>query len=307
MRQFAATLLWLRDGPDEVQSLVAGLDLVRRAAAEDASEAWLCMIANGTAHYLSTYAAGDLLSRAYSGTNQVYGVVAQVGRLGSGPDGGLVVDGRWRFGSGADRAAYMAMGCEPVRGARTTVLVDRARLHVDQPWEGPGLLGTTSHTLSARDVGVDPEDVVDMSSIPTDRPRGIYADAALFLANMPGVAIGLAERLLELLGPGLSPGSPWQVAYAEAETRTILARRGLIGMLHSFDVLARDGRLQPFAPALRAEYHAVLSAAYHVCLEAVLALVEACDSADPGVAQRLAEARLDAVTMKPHAAMRPHR
>ncbi|WP_405114104.1 hypothetical protein OG559_08630 [Micromonospora sp. NBC_01405] len=307
MRQLAATLLWLRDGPDEVQSLVAGLDLVRRAAAEDASEAWLCMIANGTAHYLSTYAPGDLLSRAYTGTNAVYGVVAQVGRLDRGPDGELVVDGCWRFGSGADRATFMAMGCEPVQGNRTTVLIDRARLHIEHPWEGPGLLGTTSHTLSARRLGVRPEDVIEMSAISTNRPLGIYADAELFLANMPGVAIGLAERLLELLGPGLSPGSPWQAAYAEAESRTILARRGLTGMLHGFDALARDGRLRPFAPALRAEYRAVLSAAYHVCLDAVLALIEACDSADPGVEQRLAEARLDAATMKPHAAMRPHR
>ncbi|MFV2116767.1 hypothetical protein ACFHW0_31195 [Micromonospora sp. LOL_025] len=307
MRQFAVTLLWLRDGRDEVQSLLAGLDLVRHTAHESASQAWLCMIANGTAHYLSTYASDEVLSRVYAGTNEVYGVVAQVGRLDQGPDGSLVVDGCWRFGSGAERAAYMAMGCAPVEGRRTSVLIDRTRLQVAHPWQGPGLLATASHTLRARELRVEPQDVVTMMDIPGNRPMGIYADTELFLANMPGVPIGLAEGLLERLGPGVSPGSPWHTAYADAAARTVLARRGLTGLLQGFDALARSGRLRPFAPALRAEYRAVLSASYHVGVEAVLALTQACDSTDPGVRRQLAEARLDAETMRPHAAMRPDR
>ncbi|MEV0135928.1 hypothetical protein AB0H83_46740 [Dactylosporangium sp. NPDC050688] len=304
-----APLLWLRDGPDEVQSLAAGLDLVRQVAREDASEAWLCMIGNGTAHYLSTYAGGDLLAELYAGGNEVYGVVAPAGRVrtseDTSEDTSAVVDGCWRFGSGADRAAFMAMGCEPVAGRRTTVVLERARLRVEHVWQGPGLLATGSHTLRADGVRVRPEAVLDMSAVPAGRPWGIYADAQLFLANMPGVAIGLAERLLEVLGAGLAPGSAWFAAYAEAHTRVVLARRGLTGLLQSLDGLARAGRLGPFAPALRAEYHAVLSAAYHVCLDAVVALAEACDSRDAQLRGWLSEARVDALTMRPHAAMRP--
>ncbi len=300
-----ATLLWLRGGPDEVQSLAAGLDLVRQVAREDASEAWLCMIGNGTAHYLSTYAGSDLLAELYAGGNEVYGVVATAGRVCMTGYAGPVVDGCWRFGSGADRAAFMAMGCEPVAGRRTTVVLERARLRVEHVWQGPGLLATGSHTLRADGVRVRPEAVLDMSDLPAGRPWGIYADAQLFLANMPGVAIGLAERLLELLGAGLAPGSSWFAAYAEAHTRVVLARRGLTGLLQSLDTLARTGRLGPFAPALRAEYHAVLSAAYHVSLDAVVALAEACDSRDAPLRALLSEARVDALTMRPHAAMRP--
>lgn len=297
--------MWLRDGPDEVPSLVAGLDLVRRVARQDAARGWLCMIANGTAHYLSAYASEELLSRVYSGDNEVYGVVAPGGRLREGPDGALVVDGCWRFGSGADRAAYMAMGCESAGGRGVKVLIDRARLHLEHPWQGPGLLATASHTLSARDIEVEPADVVEMSALRPDRPRGIYADGQLFLANMPGAPMGLAERLLELLAPGPPSGSPWQAARAAAATRVVLARRGLTGLLQGFDALSRAGRLGPFAPALRAEYNAVLSAAYHVCVDAVLSLADACDSADPGLRRELAEARQDVLTMRPHGAMRP--
>jgi hypothetical protein len=297
--------VWLRGGPDEVQSLEAGLDLVRRVAREDAGRGWLCMIANGTAHYLSVYASDEQVSRVYSGDNEVYGVVAPGGRLREGSDGALVVDGCWRFGSGADRAAYMAMGCERAGGRGVKVLIDRTRLYLEHPWQGPGLLATASHTLSARGLHVEPVDVVEMSATPWDRPRGIYADGQLFLANMPGVPMGLAERLLEVLAPGPPTGSPWQAAYAEAASRIVLGRRGLIGLLRGFDALSRAGRLGPFAPALRIEYNAVLSAAYHVCIDAILSLAEACDSADPGLRQELAEARLDAMTMRPHGAMRP--
>ncbi|MDG4796325.1 hypothetical protein [Micromonospora sp. WMMD1082] len=233
-------------------------------------------------------------------------MVAPVGRLSTGADGGLVLDGCWRFGSGSHRAAVMAMGCEPVDGRRTTVLVDRVRLEVAQPWDGPGLLATASHTLRARGVRVSPADVVDMTDVPTGRPVGIYADPDLFLANMPGVAIGLAERLLALLGPGPVPGA-WQATYAEAAARNTLARRGLSGMLHSFDALARAGRLAQFSPALRQEFLLMLSAAYHVGLDAALMLAESCDSTDPEVRQQLGQARVDIATMRPHGAMRAAR
>ncbi|BCJ69567.1 hypothetical protein [Polymorphospora rubra] len=306
MKQLSPPLLWLRNGPEEVQSLVAGLDLVRTAAHEDASHAWLCMIANGTAHYLSTYAPTELLSRLYATDNELYGVVAPVGRLRAGMDGGLVLDGCWRFGSGSQRAAVMAMGCEPVAGRRVTVLVDRLRLEVAHPWEGPGLLATASHTLRASGVRVSPADVVDMTDVPTGRPVGIYADPDLFLANMPGVALGLAERLLALLGPGPVPGV-WQATYAEAVARNTLARRGLVGMLHSLDTLARAGRLTLFSPALRQEFLLMLSAAYHIGLDAAVALAEGCDSTDPGIRQELEQARVDIATMRPHGAMRPSR
>ncbi|MBQ1055146.1 hypothetical protein KBX35_10140 [Micromonospora sp. C32] len=303
--RLAATRLWLRGGPDEVRSLVAGLDLVRQVAREDTSEAWLCMIGNGTAHYLSTYASDEVLARLYAGANEVYGVVAPVGRLGTGADGGAVVDGCWRFGSGADRAAYMAMGCEPVAGRRTTVLIERAHLRVESVWAGPGLLATGSHTLRADGVRLRPDDVLDMSVVPSGRPTGIYADGQLFLANMPGVAIGLAERLLELLGPGLPAGSSWHASYADAFARTVLARRSLTGLLQGLDALAREGRLGPLAPVLRAEYNAVLCAAYHVCLDAVVTLTGACDTDDADLREQLTQARVDALTMKPHGAMRP--
>lgn len=306
MKQLSPSLLWLRDGPEEVQSLTAGLDLVRTAAHADASHAWLCMIANGTAHYLSTYASTELLSRWYAGDNELYGVVAPIGRLRTGTDGGWLLDGCWRFGSGSHRAAGMAMGCEPVAGRRTTVLVDRSRLEVAHPWEGPGLLATASHTLRASDVHVSPADVVDMTEVPAGRPVGIYADPDLFLANMPGVAIGLAERLLALLGPGPVPGT-WHTTYADAVARNTLARRGLIAMLHSFDALARAGRLGLFSPALRQEFLLMLSASYHTGLDAALALAEGCDSTDPELRDQLAQARIDIATMRPHAAMRPSR
>ncbi|MBQ1023986.1 hypothetical protein [Micromonospora sp. C95] len=264
------------------------------------------MIANGTAHYLSTYAPTELLSRLYTGGDELYGVVAPVGRLRTDADGGLVLDGCWRFGSGSDRAAVMAMGCEPMAGRRVTVLVDRARLEVTHPWEGPGLLATASHTLRASGVRVSPADVVDMTDVPAGRPVGIYADPDLFLANMPGVALGLAERLLALLGPGPAPGA-WRATYAEAVARNTLARRGLVGMLHSFDALARAGQLAPFSPALRREFLLMLSATYHLGLDAALALAESCDTTDPGIRQQLEQARVDIATMRPHAAMRPSR
>ncbi|MFD0856875.1 hypothetical protein ACFQ07_31875 [Actinomadura adrarensis] len=296
----------MRGGPEQQQSLTEGLELVRRAAYQDSSEGWLCMIANGTAHYLSAYASDELLGRVYTGSNEVYGVVAKVGSVDAKPGRSPTVDGCWRFSSGADRAASMAMGGTR-EGRPVTVLIDRADLQIEHAWEGPGLLATASHTLRAEGVRVRPEDVVEMAALPPGRPLGIYADSELFLANMPGVPMGLAERLLELLGPALTPASPWQAPYHEAASRTALARRGVTGMLKGFDKLAADGRLAPFAPALRAEYRAILSAGYHVCLDAIVSIAQACDSADPIVRELLADAHLDATTMRPHAAMRPGR
>ncbi|MEU6076970.1 hypothetical protein [Micromonospora sp. NPDC047074] len=302
----AYPLLWRRGGPEETPGLVHGVELVRQMATGDASEGWLCMIANGTAHYLSTFASDELLARVYADGGQVFGVVAQVGTISTAPDGSLRVDGRWRFASGADRATHLAMGCVPAGGRRRTVLLPRTRLRVDEPWTGPGMLATTSHTLRADHVGLAPEDVVDMTDVPSGRPVGIYGDAELFLCNMPAVPLGLAESLLALLGPTATAASPWGAAYSDAHSRCVVARRGVTDLLRDLDGLARAGRLGPFAPALRAEFRALLSGAYHVALDAALDLVAACDTADPALRARLAAARLDGTTMRPHAAMRSY-
>ncbi|MEU7714924.1 hypothetical protein ACGF5H_17060 [Micromonospora chalcea] len=299
-------LVWLRGGPEESRSLVQGLELVRHVAAGDVAEGWLCMIANGTAHYLSTFASDELLDRTYARDNQVFGVVAPVGVLRPDGDGTARIDGRWRFASGADRATYLAMGCVPVEGRRRSALLRRDLLRVDEPWAGPGLLATTSHTLRADDVHVDETDVVDLTDVPSDRPTGIYGDGELFLANMPGVPLGLAEGLLALLGPTVTGTSAWATTYSDAYSRCVLARHGVTDMLRDLDTLARNGRLKPFAPPLRAEFRALLSGAYHVALDAVLALAAACDTADPALRARLVTARRDGETMRPHGAMRSY-
>ncbi|MEU9510053.1 hypothetical protein AB0D32_27660 [Micromonospora sp. NPDC048170] len=298
-------LVWRRDGP-EAGSLVHGVELVRQVATGDVSEGWLCMIANGTAHYLSTFASDELLARLYVDANQVFGVVAQAGTIVTEPDGSLRVDGRWRFASGADRATYLAMGCAPVEGRRRTVLLPRAQLRVDEPWAGPGMLATTSHTLRADHLPLVPDHVVDMTDIPSGRPVGIHGDAELFLCNMPAVPLGLAESLLALLGPSVTTASSWGAVYSDAYSRCVVARRGVTELLRDLDSLARAGRLGPFAPPLRAEFRALLSGAYHVALDAALALVNACDTTDPALRSRLAAARLDGATMRPHAAMRSY-
>ncbi|MEV4625135.1 acyl-CoA dehydrogenase family protein [Micromonospora sp. NPDC049523] len=112
-------------------------------------------------------------------------------------DGGFVVDGQWRFISGARHSQWqlvIAMAPTPDGAGQWPVMavVPLSDLEIVDDWFTAGLRGTGSVTTVARDVFVPAERVLPMASI----LQGQYASAAnaeLPLYRSPMIATGCAS------------------------------------------------------------------------------------------------------------------
>src|SRR6266545_5604795 len=126
-------------------------------------------------------------------------------------DGGIVVDGRWRFISGALHSHWqlvLAMAPTPDGASQWPVmaLVPMSDLEIVDDWHTAGLKGTGSVTTAAREVFVPAERVLPMVAILNGQyASALNADAPMFqspmiatgCASFTGTAVGLAKAAME--------------------------------------------------------------------------------------------------------------
>lgn len=145
------------------------------------------------------------------------GTIAPLGGRAVPVDGGYVVDGRWRFGSGCREADWMVGTCEVYEGDRPRrqpdgtpelrrVLVPAADCSIVDTWDVVGLRGTGSHDWMVSGVFVPTRRTQHFSTRWSQWPGTLYAlpihayQGPHFSPVATGIARAGLDALIELAG-----------------------------------------------------------------------------------------------------------
>lgn len=214
----------------------AQVEAVEIVSTADPSVGWCVMIGSDSGFYgarLEESAARALFPDLDAVTA---GLLFPVGRAERVP-GGYRVSGRWAFGSGCTHADVIAGGCivfegeQPVLGESglpeaRVLLAPASSWQILDTWYTTGLAGSGSNDYTLKDQFVPAAHSFGLLE-PAWRPEPLYAWNMMFLANAPGVPLGLARRAIDSLreiveGKRLMPDN---VLYKDLpRVRTALAR-----------------------------------------------------------------------------------
>lgn len=268
------------------------LSMVETLARVDGSTAWAAMTINeevGIAcSYLPPTSMTELLHTEPDVIIAGSGIAAGQARS---VEGGWLVDGHWRFISGAPVADRIILGSRvtgPAPGAGEDgparsmpslcfTLIPAGELTIEDTWHTSGLRGTGSNDVVAREVFVPDRlaGLTDLGGSPRpDSPYYQLPSGLRFPWPKVGVAAGLARAAIdEFTGLALTKKPSHgrdllaerpraQAAVAEAEALVGSGRAWVLAILEELWVAAADGRIDPklHARARLAASHAVDSA-----------------------------------------------
>jgi alkylation response protein AidB-like acyl-CoA dehydrogenase len=187
--------------------IVAQTEIVETLSRADGSAGWCAMIGSDGGFY-SAFLDDDTGRALYPDLDAVTaGGVLPAGRLDRTP-GGYRLSGRWAFASGIDHADVVAAGAmvydgdEIVTGPEgrpewRVALLPAGAYQVHDTWYTTGLAGSGSHDYSADGVFVPAGQA--FSFLDGARREGtLYAWPGLFIANAPGVPLGIARDALDV-------------------------------------------------------------------------------------------------------------
>lgn len=205
-----------RFGGDE-RPLVEVLRTIETISAADGSLGWVASFAPQGANYLAGLSA-QRLQEIYSRSPDVIGAGGLFPlQAAQRVEGGLRIDGRWKFASGCTGADWLCVGIfvdgEP-GGERSSPLPRMACLPADrvsivENWDVMGLAGTGSHDLVVRDQVIT-EDWTFIRGGGSPHPEPICRfpsqalAAAAFAVVGLGVARGAMQELIALAGGKVS-------------------------------------------------------------------------------------------------------
>jgi alkylation response protein AidB-like acyl-CoA dehydrogenase len=173
----------------------------------DPSVGWCVMIGSDSGFfvgYLEEDAARELyadIDYSFAGSGNPLGRAVRV-------PGGFKLNGRWNFGSNIDNAEVITAIC-PVFEGDTPVTANgfpelrmfaapAASYRIIDTWHTTGLAGTGSKDYEAEDLFVpESHTIAGFPNCVPLRPEPLYAWPGIILANMNGVALGLARRAIE--------------------------------------------------------------------------------------------------------------
>lgn len=198
------------------------------------------------------------------------------GRAAPAPDG-VVLTGRWGFGSGIVDAAWVVAGCTTEQGPRWAV-IPVEQVTVYDTWQVSGLEETLSHDYSVEEVFVPHSRLFDLSQPP---PRGGLLHRmpmyALITPDHCGVSLGIARRALDevaIAAAGknrLTSAAPlderpaFQRDLGQADTKLRAARALVLEVLDEFWSTAADG--QPIEEELVQRARAAAAHAADIAVE----------------------------------------
>ena len=283
-------------GPEvDILTQVEIIEAISRAYG---SAGWCAMIGSDSG-FFSARLGEQAARQLYPNLDAITaGYVFPVGRLDV-MDGGFRLSGRWPFGSGCTHADVISAGAvvfdagQPVLDAdgmpeRRLALLPASAYEILDTWHTTGLAGSGSNDYTVKDAFVPREHTFVVGEGVT-QPGALYAWPTLFIANSPGVPLGIARDAVDLATSILSEKVTMpsrRRARDEAPVRIALARaEALVGSAHSYfyEVLGafwaslEAGR----RPDLR--QRAALGGSYvhtfRTCLDAVQLLYETVGSA----------------------------
>jgi len=182
-------------------------DAIAATAEADGAVGW-CQMIGVTTGLLAATLPESWATEIYGSNPDVIttGVTAPLGRARQ-VDGGLVVTGRWPFGSGCQISDWICGGTliestdGPERGPRGAPRIllpffpaAEVIIHEDT-WDTSGLRGTGSHDIEVREAFVPEGRWVELGGRPrVDRPLYRFPTFGLLALGVSAVAIGIARH-----------------------------------------------------------------------------------------------------------------
>ncbi|MDE1169131.1 MAG: acyl-CoA dehydrogenase family protein [Pseudomonas sp.] len=156
-------------------------------------------------------------------------------------DGGLEVNGRWKFSSGCMGASLIGVGIAPrngdMLGLPRLAVMPREKVRIEQTWDVVGLVGTGSHDVVVEGVVVPEDWTFVRGGAPTlSEPFFRYPSLSFATQVLSVVGLGVARAALDELSgmasgrisvtgaPSLSDRPLAQVEMAKAEASLRSAR-----------------------------------------------------------------------------------
>jgi alkylation response protein AidB-like acyl-CoA dehydrogenase len=184
----------------------AQTELIETLSSYEASVGW-CVMIGSDAPFYSAFLAPDAAAELWPTVDHI--TAGQVPPNGQAVpvDGGYVVNGHWSFGSGCTHADVIVAGCLVMNGGAPVMVgavpdfaiacAPASSWTVLDNWHTTGLAGSGSNDYEAHDLFV-PERHVFRFTDPVRRPGPLYGWPGMFISNMPGVALGLARRAIDV-------------------------------------------------------------------------------------------------------------
>lgn len=243
-----------RYGGDEM-SPVEFMRIIERIAEADGSAAWVASFGHASA-YIAALPIPTLDEIYKNGPDvSVCGALFPP-HVAKKVDGGLEVEGRWKFGSGTTGADLVGVGIKAEGmndgGLARMALMPRAKVGIAPNWDVNGLRGTGSHDV-----------VVDKVVVPVDwtfiRGSGSSLDSAVF--RYPVMA--LAAQVLAVVGLGVARGA----------LDTLIEMAGGLGSITGAPVIANRAYVQSEVAQAEAALRSARAFFYEATEEAFAALV----------------------------------
>lgn len=212
-----------RYGGDESDAMTV-LDAIEALSFHDGATGWCGMI-GATTSMTAAFLPPEFAQQIYGDPNAVTGGFAMPAGRGVPVEGGLLVNGRWQWGSGTEHCTWIGGGCiveEPGPSGRGSesgkhsapfVFFEREQVELLDTWRVAGLRGSGSTDYSVTDAFV-PEGrwVHVLRAEPVvDGPLYRMPFMGLLSLGVCMVALGLARRaqheLVELAGGKRPSGS----------------------------------------------------------------------------------------------------
>jgi alkylation response protein AidB-like acyl-CoA dehydrogenase len=199
-----------RYGGDEADALTV-LDAIEALSFHDGATGWCGMI-GATTSLTAAFLPSSFAQEIFGDPQAVTGGFAMPAGRGVPADGGIVVNGRWQWGSGTAHCTWIGGGVLVEGGGAPFVFFEREQVEILDTWRVAGLKGSGSNDYAVHDAFV-PEGrwVHVMRAEPVvDGPLYRMPFMGLLALGVCSVALGLARRaqheLVELAG-GKVPSS----------------------------------------------------------------------------------------------------
>lgn len=180
----------------------AVVDLVVRLSEADAATGWCAMIGIGTATAAAVLPREGAQEMWTTGDEVCGGALAPTGTGSWQPDGTLLTDGRWAFGSGVRHCDWVFGAVRSDAGPVPELVAFRAdEVEVLDTWHVLGLSGTGSNDYTVHGVAVPRRRTQSMAALRAwaAGPRWRVPITTLLLALTGAVPIGIGRRALSEL------------------------------------------------------------------------------------------------------------
>lgn len=214
---------------------------IERISGADGSAGWVASFGMGIV-YLAALPPDTLKTLYASGPDLIFAGGIFPPQPAPVVEGGMRVNGRWKFSSGCLGADIVGVGITPVegdsRGLPRMAVMSRERARIEETWDSVGLTGTGSHDLVVEDVVVPQAwTFVRGSAATLDEPIFRYPSLAFATQVLSVVGLGVARRVVDDIRAqaeqsqsvtgapplGQRPAALMEIARAEAQLRAARA------------------------------------------------------------------------------------